>query len=146
MQHTPTPRSTDHPSPPRGDIQGRGDVETVVVAFYTDIAGDPVLGRFFEDVDLDAHVPTLVDFWSSVLFHTGTYRGRPFEPHAALDGLDASHFRRWLTRFEKTIQERYAGPNANRMIARARQIATVFQTKLDCIDEADIHDRFSDAA
>lgn len=140
-----SPRPQDN-APQRGDIQGRDDVETVVVAFYTDIADDPLLGPFFEDVDLAAHIPTLVDFWSSVLFHTGTYRGRPFAPHAALDGLDASHFRTWLKRFETTIQARYEGPNANTMIARARQIATVFQTKLDCIDESDINDRFSEAA
>jgi hypothetical protein len=32
------------------------------------------------------------------------------------------------------------------MIDRARQIATVFQTKLNCINESDINDRFSNAA
>jgi hemoglobin len=128
------------------DIETRDDVRAVVHAFYHNIADDPVLGPFFDAVDLEAHVPTLVDFWSSVLFHAGTYRGRPFEAHAALDGLAARHFRRWLNRFEGTIDARYAGPTAQTMKQRARQIATVFQTKLDCIDDADIERRFSSEA
>jgi len=44
------------------------------------------------------------------------------------------------------VESRYAGPRADQMLARARQIATVFQTKLACIDEADIARRFPDAA
>jgi hemoglobin len=139
-----TPDASDHYNPK--NIEGRDDVETIVTAFYSNIASDPVLGRFFDDVDLDAHIPTLVDFWSSVLFHTGTYRGRPFQPHAALDRLEARHFRRWLDRLTSVVESRYAGPRADQMLARARQIATVFQTKLDCIDEADIARRFPDAA
>lgn len=137
---------TDVPLLPRPDLRDRSDVRTIVSAFYSDIADDPLLGRFFADVDLQAHIPTLVDFWSSVLFHTGTYRGRPFDPHAALDGLDARHFRRWLHRFTETIERRYAGPHADLMQSRARQIATVFQTKLGCLDEADVAERFPDTA
>lgn len=139
MSDSPTPR----PAAPSRDVETRADVRTVVRTFYRDIADDPLLGPYFDDVDLDAHIPTLVDFWSSVLFQTGTYHGRPFDPHAALDGLEARHFRRWLHRFTDTVDAHFRGPQAEQMKARARQIATIFQTKLGCLDEDDVAQRFA---
>ena len=125
------------------DIQSRDDIRTIVDAFYRGIAEDPLLGPYFDDVDLEAHIPTLVEFWSSIVFQSGTYRGRPFEAHAALDGLEAQHFRRWLRRFEQTIDARFEGESADRMKQRARQIATVFQSKLGVLDEEDVARRYA---
>ncbi|PEN14901.1 hypothetical protein CRI94_00985 [Longibacter salinarum] len=124
------------------DIQSRNDVHSIVDAFYRDIADDPVLGSYFADIDLESHVPKLVDFWTSVVFQSATYRGQPFEAHAALDGLEGRHFRRWLDRFETTVDARFAGTNADRMKQRARQIATIFQSKLGVLDETDVARRF----
>ncbi len=127
---------------PEADIQSRADVHEIVDAFYRGIVDDPLLGPYFAAVDLDAHMPRLVAFWSSVLFQTGTYRGRPFEAHARLDGLEARHFRRWLARFDATIDARFAGPTATQMKQRARQITTVFQSKLGVLDPDDVSARF----
>lgn len=131
---------------PLPDIQSRADVHQIVSAFYQDIADDPLLGSYFDDVNLSAHVPRLVEFWTSVVFQSGTYRGRPFAPHARMDGLTARHFRQWLKRFESTIDADFAGPRAKQMKQRARQIATIFQSKLGVLDPADVADRFESSA
>lgn len=112
------------------DIQTDTDIRCLVDAFYGDIADDPVLGRFFENVDLDRHRPKLYAFWSSIAFQTGTYRGRPFDAHLKLDGLAPSHFAAWLQRFGRTVDHRFAGETADRVKRTAAQIAVVFQLKL----------------
>lgn len=115
---------------PLPDIQTESDVRRLVAAFYDGITADPVIGPYFEGVDMAAHLPKLCAFWSSVVFQTGSYRGRPFEKHAALEGLRAEHFARWLQRFRATVDARHAGPRADLMKSRAEQIATIFQIKL----------------
>ena len=112
------------------DIADDHDVARIVDAFYGDITDDPLLGRFFAGTDLDAHRPRMVAFWASVVFATGAYRGRPFDVHAGLPGLDAVHFTHWLARFRGVVDRHFSGPNADRMKARAEQIAGVFQVKL----------------
>lgn len=112
------------------DIATEADIRTLVEAFYGDIAGDPVLGPFFQPVDLPAHLPRMVAFWSSVVFQTGAYRGRPFDAHLKLEALQARHFERWLERFCTTVDAHFRGPNADLIKARAKQIAAVFQIKM----------------
>ena len=118
------------PSDTSTDIQTRDDIQEIVEAFYGDIQEDPVLGRFFAGLDLEAHRPKMVAFWSSVVFQTGTYRGRPFDVHATLPDLEPRHFRQWLARFHGIVDARFAGEAADRMKQRAEQIATIFQIKL----------------
>ena len=119
------------------DLRAEGDIRVVVLAFYHDIEADPVIGRFFAGLDWSAHLPTMVRFWSSVVFHTGAYHGRPFDPHARMPGLDREHFARWLGRFEQAVDAHFAGENAGRMKAKAGQIAGVFQTRLGLLSALD---------
>jgi hemoglobin len=119
------------------DLTTIEDIQTVVDAFYDGMADDPVLGRFFADVDMEAHKPRLYAFWASVVFQTGTYRGRPFDAHLRLGPLEARHFERWLTRFAATVDAHFAGEAAERMKQKARQIAVIFQVKLG-IPESDL--------
>jgi len=112
------------------DIESEDDVRTVVLAFYADIEADPLLGPFFAGLDWDAHLPTMVRFWSAVVFQTGAYRGRPFDPHARMPGLTRAHFARWVARFHATVRDRFVGLRADEMCTRAEQIADVFQVKL----------------
>ena len=112
------------------DIETEADVGAVVHAFYRDMEADPVLGPYFAGLDWEAHLPKMVGFWSSVVFQTGAYRGRPFDPHARMPGLDRQHFARWVERFHGTVDGLYSGPRAELMKARAEQIAGVFQVKL----------------
>lgn len=122
---------------PLPDITTDADICCIVDAFYGDITDDPLLGRFFAPIDLPAHLPKMYTFWSSVVFQTGAYRGRPFDAHVDLPGLEAGHFERWLARFEATVDAHYSGAAATQMKQRARQIATVFQLKLGLWSDAE---------
>ncbi len=119
------------------DIRNEADVRLVVDTFYGGIDTDPVLGPYFAGIDLPAHLPKMYAFWSSVLFQTGVYRGRPFEPHATMPGLAPEHFDAWLARFRRTVDACFAGPVAGEMKARAAQIASVFQWKLGLLTFVD---------
>ena len=112
------------------DICTEADVHHLVHTFYGGIEEHPTLGPFFADLDLSAHLPRMVAFWSSVVFQTGTYRGRPLDAHLRLEGLTTDHFAHWLERFKTTVDAHFAGPNAETAKMRAVQIATVFQVKL----------------
>lgn len=119
------------PSPDRPDIQSEDDIRTIVDTFYSEIETDPVIGRHFAATDMAAHLPKMYAFWSTVVFHTGAYRGRPFDAHVHFPiPLEARHFAQWLGRFEATIDARFAGEAAQRMKQKARQIATMFQIRL----------------
>jgi hemoglobin len=112
------------------DLQTSDDVRTVVHAFYRDMEADTVLGRYFAGLDWAAHLPKMVSFWSSIVFATGEYHGRPFDAHARMPGLRREHFAHWVARFQRTVDAHFEGENAERMKARAEQIAGVFQVKL----------------
>lgn len=116
--------------PPGSDIQTEADVRAVVHAFYRDMELDPVLGTYFAGLDWPVHLPKMVGFWSSVVFQTGAYRGRPFAPHAQMPGLEREHFAHWVRRFHQAVDGLFSGPNADLMKGRAEQIAGVFQVKL----------------
>ena len=79
-------------------------VTRLVHGFYARVRQDPTLGPFFDAhvVDWDHHLAKMVDFWSSTLRGTARYRGTPMPKHAALPGLDAQMFDRWLLLFRET--------------------------------------------
>lgn len=94
----PAPRS-----PTRTTIREE-DIVTLVHRFYAAVRRDPVLGPVFgaHVHDWDAHLATLVDFWSGLLRGTRRFRGMPVTRHLALPGLEAAMFERWLEIFEAT--------------------------------------------
>ncbi len=50
------------------DIQNEADIQQIVDAFYGTITEDPVLAPFFTTLDLEAHRPRMVAFWSAVVY------------------------------------------------------------------------------
>ncbi len=116
------------------DVRSPEDVNVIIRSFYNEIENDPALGRFFAEVNWDAHLPRMTAFWSGVLFHTGEYRGRPFDPHARLEGLERMHFHRWIARFKAAVDDQFEGERADTMKQKAQQIASIFQMKLGLWD------------
>lgn len=85
-----------------GDVSCTEDeVERLVHAFYARARRDAVLGPIFDAhiTDWDAHLAKLVDFWSAILRRTSRFSGAPMPKHAALPGLRAELFQRWLSLF-----------------------------------------------
>jgi hemoglobin len=124
----PAPRQV---MPPRPLLDLRDeDLHPLLVAFYATLADDTLLAPYFATVDMPAHLPRIVDFWSTLLFHTGSYSGNAFRPHLDMPGLTAAHFARWLATLENTVGASHAGPNADRMKALALRIAYSMQLRL----------------
>ncbi|MDB5235712.1 MAG: group hemoglobin [Hymenobacter sp.] len=114
------------------DILTEADVKTLVDAFYDKVNADPLLAPVFNGfahVDWPAHLPKMYDFWSSILLHTARYRGQPFLKHIPLP-IAGEHFQRWLALFFCTVDELFEGAVAAEAKLRARNIAAVFQSRL----------------
>jgi len=118
------------------DIRTRADIVRLVDGFYADVRRDAILGPIFDDVartDWDVHLPKMYDFWESVLFGRGTFRGNPLAVHLALGErvpLGEREFGRWLELFSGQIDALFAGPVAEDAKFRAARIAAVMQHHL----------------
>lgn len=118
------------------DIETRTDLEWLMVKFYGKVLPDQVIGHFFTEVvklDMDKHIPVIVDFWESMILEKGSYQGNVLDVHERLHQLSAfrdEHFERWVTVFKETVDELFAGINAEKMKQRATSIATVMKIKL----------------
>lgn len=101
------------------------DIALLVHAFYARVRADDVLGPIFNSriEDWDAHLTKLVDFWSSALRHTRRFNGAPMPKHAAMPGLDAGLFRRWLRLFREIADEQPNRAMAERAVLLAERIA-----------------------
>jgi hemoglobin len=96
---------------PNADLCTEEEITRMVYSFYDKVRHDEVLGPIFNRhvANWDAHLPTMVDFWSSALRGTARFRGAPMPRHAALPGLSIELFQRWLMLFGQTTN---ALPNA----------------------------------
>ncbi|AYA37662.1 group III truncated hemoglobin [Hymenobacter oligotrophus] len=126
----PSPPPTPAASLP--DITTEADIQKLVDTFYDKVNQDALLGPVFNQiaqVHWPKHLPTMYDFWSSVLFGTMRYKGRPFPKHLALP-IEGEHFQRWLQLFYATVQENFSGPKAEEAKVKALNIASMFEYKM----------------
>ena len=113
----------------RPDVRDE-DLHALLVEFYDRVERDELLAPYFAVVDMIAHMPRIVDFWSTLLFHTRRYSGNAFAPHLRMPGLTAAHFARWLATLEATVDARHAGESAEQMKALGHRIAFSMQLRL----------------
>lgn len=114
------------------DIVSEEDVRALVHAFYDRVRADALLGPVFDEVIGDGwapHLQIMCDFWSTVLLHTGKYKGDPMSKHLALP-IDPNHFRQWLSLFQDTVDELFNGEVAENAKARAKNIARIMQSMM----------------
>ena len=108
----------------------------MVRRFYADVAMDDLLGPVFNDVaqvDWSEHLPKLVAFWCRALLGQAGYAGNPFRAHALVhqqQPFTAAHFERWLVLFTETLELGWVGPNVDRALALARNVARVHSEQL----------------
>jgi hemoglobin len=65
------------------DLADRADVDALLRRFYGRALIDDVLAAPFADLragGLDSHLPKMCDFWETVLFRAGRYRGSAERP------------------------------------------------------------------
>lgn len=51
----------------KSDIETREDLEELLADFYTVAMHDEQIGHHFDELDLESHLPVIVDFWEKVL-------------------------------------------------------------------------------
>jgi hemoglobin len=126
-----------HAAASRPDITSRDAIVRLVDAFYARVRGDDLLGPIFDDVarvDWGAHLLKMYDFWETVLFGAGTFRGNPLAVHSALaqkTPLTSREFDRWVALFHATVAELFEGPVADDARLRATRIAFTMQHHLN---------------
>lgn len=108
------------------DIENRADLELLLDEFYKIVPFDSEIGHHFEGLDLEAHLPVIVDFWEKVLFGHPVYFGNPLYVHQKLhekSPLKLEHFRRWVDIFSRTVDAHFEGRQAENAKLRAKMIA-----------------------
>jgi hemoglobin len=135
---------TEHTSLPERDLQ-EDDLHELLLEFYASVSEDPLLARYFEAIDMPSHMPRIVDFWSTLLFHSGRYTGNAFRPHLAMQGLTSAHFARWLETLDATLDASFSGEHVEQMKDFGRRIAISMQLRLRIAPQAPHHLRVTHA-
>jgi hemoglobin len=100
------------------DIVTREDVQKLVDEFYKKVLEDDVIGFIFKktiNFIWEKHIPTMYDFWDSMLFNTAVYKGNPMVKHIVLHAkieLTYERFDRWIYLWQNTIDENFEGEKA----------------------------------
>ena len=117
------------------DIRDRADLDVMVRNFYRDAAMDDVLGPVFEaaQVNWNAHIATLIDFWAWQLLGEPGYTRQPLRAHESVHErtpLIGAHYARWVELFCGTVDASFAGPTAEAAKTRGRKMAAAMERLL----------------
>ncbi len=118
------------------DIENREDLLLLMQSFYRKLLADNSISYLFTEVariNLEEHLPVLVDFWDNILLGSDTYRKNAMQPHLDLHAaspLLPHHFETWLRYFTTTVDELFEGQKAFLAKERATSIATVMRIKI----------------
>lgn len=108
------------------DTVDRSAIERLVYSFYDDVRADPLLGPTFDAVLADrwaAHLPRMVEFWSTMILGTRSFSGNVFGKHMVLEGIGTKHFSAWLRLWFAKSGEQFAPPVAHQLQFMALGIA-----------------------
>jgi hemoglobin len=116
------------------DITTRRDLEILLQDFYTVAMPDAEIGHHFDDLDLETHLPIIVDFWEKVLFGKPVYFNNPLAVHQRLHEkfpLLPAHFDRWVEIFSAIVDKHFEGEMAELAKVRARVIGNNLDQRLN---------------
>jgi len=120
------------------DIIDIRDIKTFVDGFYHLVQSDDLLAPVFatriSGDDWDRHLNRMYDFWNTILFFKGGYKGNPTSQHITLP-VQEEHFERWIELFHGVIDNHFSGPVADDAKQRAKNMAWMFMTKMDLNNE-----------
>lgn len=101
-------------------------ITELVHAFYADVRQDALLGPVFEKAlqgRWDAHLHRLVEFWSTVLLGTRTFKGNLLDKHMQLQGVTPAHFAAWVRLWNKHTARLFPAEVAHGLQAAAHGVA-----------------------
>ena len=118
------------------DIETQEDINRLVNCFYSEVRTNAVLGPIFNQIigsNWDRHLSVMYKFWGSIAFGNHMYSGNPMQKHLALNRIvpiQEKEFNEWLFLFYSITDKLYAGPIADLIKTRAKEIAKVMQIKI----------------
>ncbi len=121
----------------KNDINSREDIILLVDSFYQKVQLNDKIGPIFTQiakVDWQHHLPKMYVFWESILFGKATYKGNPMHTHFAINDkapLQTAEFDTWKNLFYQTVDDLFAGPNAETIKQKAQSIADLMHFKLN---------------
>lgn len=130
--------------PAVADLAGRADIAALLRRFYGRVMVDDILAEPFAELrtsGLELHLPVMADFWETVLFRAGLYRGSALHAHRHVHRripLSGSHFVRWLTVWNETVDEMFRGPVAERAKIQGARIAWAMHRRLTGADTPEL--------
>jgi len=102
------------------EMETSEDIANLVKLFYTKVYDDDLLAPVFQDVakvNFVNHLPTMINFWESVLLGAKSYHNNTYQIHHTLHQkfpLSEAHFTRWISLFHATVDEHFHGPLADK--------------------------------
>lgn len=117
----------------KSDILNIEDVKLLVDHFYEKVREDALLADIFNNRIGDKwteHLEKMYRFWQTVLLEEHTYFGSPFLPHANLQ-VEKSHFERWLSLFNETVDENFTGQKAKKAKWQGARMSEMFLSKIE---------------
>ena len=118
------------------DIETKEDIAFLMREFYSKMLVDETIGYIFTDVaelDLEAHIPSLTNFWENMLLKANGYKKNVMGIHMLLNDkekLKPRHFERWLFLLDQTVRENFEGEKVERMLNSSQNIAAMMQYKM----------------
>jgi hemoglobin len=118
------------------DLENREDLILLMDKFYQKLLQNKAISYLFTDIaqiNMEHHLPVIVDFWNLSLFGKGNYKNNVLKLHLDLNEkskLTAEHFKIWLDTFYRIVDENFSGKNSEKIKTKALSIATVMQIKL----------------
>lgn len=118
------------------DIANREDIELLVNTFYDRVKTNLVLGYIFNHVikvNWETHLPRMYSFWASILLNEHSFSGNPMLKHIDISKqtpLSETEFSEWLLLFNTTVDDLFAGNNADEAKTRAANIARLMLYKI----------------
>ena len=115
------------------DITTLEDIKLLVNTFYSKVQKDDFIGPIFNEKISNRwpeHLEKMYRFWQTILLEVHTYSGSPFPPHKQLP-VAKEHFDRWMEIFTTTTDELFVGAIAEEAKLRAKNMAEMFNYKID---------------
>jgi hemoglobin len=105
-------------------------IQDLVQVFYDRVREDEILSPVFNKAlgdDWAPHLEKLVEFWSTIVLGSNSFKGNVYGTHMALTGIEPAHFSRWLGLFEQTARELFDEQPAGQFLKMARRVASSLQ-------------------
>ncbi len=115
------------------DITTLDDIKLLVDSFYSTVQKDTFIGPIFNEKignRWPEHLEKMYRFWQTILLEVHSYSGSPFPPHKHLP-VDKEHFDRWMEIFVATVNTLFEGPIADEAKMRAKNMAEMFNYKIN---------------